>query len=117
MRNSPFWWVLIGFMVLLDFYVFQAIRVVAQPAGAKTKTIIYFAYWILSGLALITLIILPYLHFEHQSKLLRTTIFAIIAGLFFAKVIASIFFLIDDIRRGVQWTAGKLFFSNTEGEA
>jgi len=117
MRNSPFWWVLIGFMVLLDFYVFQAIRVVAQPAGAKTKTIIYFAYWILSGLALITLIILPYLHFEHQSKLLRTTIFAIIAGLFFAKVIASIFFLIDDIRRGVQWAAGKLFFSNTEGEA
>lgn len=117
MRNSPFWWVLIGFMVLLDFYVFQAIRVVAQPAGAKTKTIIYFTYWILSGLAVITLIILPYLHFEHQSKLLRTTIFAIIAGLFFAKVIASIFFLIDDIRRGVQWTAGKLFFSNTEGEA
>ncbi len=117
MRNSPFWWVLIGFMVLLDFYVFQAIRVVAQPAGAKTKTIIYFSYWILSGLAVITLIILPYLHFEHQSKLLRTTIFAIIAGLFFAKVIASIFFLIDDIRRGVQWAAGKLFFSNTEGEA
>lgn len=117
MRNSPFWWVLIGFMVLLDFYVFQAIRVVAQPAGARTKTIIYFSYWILSGLAVIMLIILPYLHFEHQSKLLRTTIFAIIAGLFFAKVIASIFFLIDDIRRGVQWTAGKLFFSNTEGEA
>ena len=117
MRNSPFWWVLIGFMVLLDFYVFQAIRVVAQPAGAKTKTIIYFSYWILSGLAVITLIILPYLHFEHQSKLLRTTIFAIIAGLFFAKVIASVFFLIDDIRRGVQWAAGKLFFSNTEGEA
>jgi predicted MPP superfamily phosphohydrolase len=117
MRNSPFWWVLIGFMVLLDFYVFQAIRVVAQPAGAKTKTIIYFSYWILSGLAVITLIILPYLHFEHQSKLMRTTIFAIIAGLFFAKVIASIFFLIDDIRRGVQWAAGKLFFSNTEGEA
>jgi predicted MPP superfamily phosphohydrolase len=117
MRNSPFWWVLIGFMVLLDFYVFQAIRVVAQPAGAKTKSIIYFSYWILSGLAVITLIILPYLHFEHQSKLMRTTIFAIIAGLFFAKVIASIFFLIDDIRRGVQWAAGKLFFSNTEGEA
>lgn len=116
MRNSPFWWVLIGFMVLLDFYVFQAIKVVAQPAGGKTRTIIYFAYWILSGLALITLIILPYLHFDHQSKLLRTTIFAVIAGLFFAKVIASLFLLIDDIRRGVQWVAGKIFFSNTEGE-
>ena len=59
---------------------------------------------------------LPYLQFQHQSKLFRTTIFAIIAGIFFAKIIAAIFFLVDDIRRGVQWIAGKVFFSNTEGE-
>lgn len=116
MRNSPYWWVLIGFMILLDFYVFQAVKVIAHPAGARAKTIIYFSYWILSVLALVTLIILPYLQFEHQSKLFRTTIFAVIAGLFFAKVIASVFFLIDDIRRIMQWIAGKIFFSNTEGE-
>ncbi|MBK5270644.1 MAG: metallophosphoesterase, partial [Bacteroidia bacterium] len=66
---------------------------------------------------IVTLLILPYLRFEHQAKLFRTTIFALIAGLFFAKLIASVFFLIDDIRRGIQWIAGKLFFSNTEGEA
>jgi predicted MPP superfamily phosphohydrolase len=27
-----------------------------------------------------------------------------------------IFFLTDDLRRGIQWAAGKLFFNNTEGE-
>lgn len=117
MRNSPFWWVFIGFMVLLDFYVFQAVKLVSQSAGGKTRMIIFFSYWILSGIAVITLILLPYLHFEHQSKLFRSTIFAVIAGLFFAKLIASVFFLIDDIRRLIQWAAGKLFFSNTEGEA
>jgi uncharacterized protein len=116
MRNSPFWWVLIGFMVLLDFYVFQAVRVVAGPVGPKTRLIIFTAYWALSAIALLTLVILPYLQFEHQSKLFRTTIFAIIVGLFFAKLIASVFFLVDDIRRGIQWIAAKLFFSNTEGE-
>jgi hypothetical protein len=26
------------------------------------------------------------------------------------------FFLVDDLRRVIQWAAGKLFFSNTEGE-
>jgi predicted MPP superfamily phosphohydrolase len=36
-------------------------------------------------------------------------------GLFFAKLMAALFLLIDDIRRGFQWIAGKLFFSNTEG--
>lgn len=117
MRNSPFWWILIGFMVLLDIYVFQAVKVITYTTSTRTKTIIFAVYWSLSIIAIIILIILPYLQFQHQSKLFRTTIFAIIAGLFFAKVIAAVFFLIDDIRRGIQWVAGKIFFSNTEGEA
>ena len=116
MRNTPFWWILIGFMLLLDFYVFQALKVITYSASGRTKTIIFGTYWTLSVLALLVLLILPYLQFQHQSKLFRTTIFAIIIGLFFAKVIAGVFFLIDDLRRGIQWVAGKLFFSNTEGE-
>ncbi len=116
MRNSPFWWVLIGFMLLLDFYFFQAVKFLVNNVSPKTKTIIYSAYWIISLSAIIMLLILPFLHFEKQAKWIRTTIFAIIAGLFFSKLIASVFFLVDDIRRGIQWIAGKIFFSNTEGE-
>ncbi len=116
MRNSPFWWILIISMVLLDIYVFQAVKVIANPAGARSKIIIYSAYWIISAAAIIVLLILPYLHFAHQEKVMRTTIFAIVLGLFFAKLISGVFFLIDDIRRGGQWAAGKIFFSNTEGE-
>jgi predicted MPP superfamily phosphohydrolase len=116
MRNSPFWWILIGCMVLLDFYVYQAVKVISQPASAKAKTIIYSTYWVVSVSAIIILLILPYLQFQNQARLFRTTIFALIAGLFFAKLIAAVFFLVDDIRRGIQWVAGKLFFSNTEGE-
>ncbi|HKO81750.1 MAG TPA: metallophosphoesterase, partial [Chitinophagaceae bacterium] len=114
MRNSPFWWILIVLMVLLDIYVFQAVKIIAHPASGRTKTIIYAGYWILSIAAIIVLLVLPYLHFAHQEKILRTTIFAIILGLFLAKLIAALFFLIDDIRRGVQWTIGK-FFSREDG--
>jgi len=108
MRNSPFWWILIALMVLLDFYVFQAVKVIAAPAGSKVKTVIYVGYWAVSVSAIVVLLILPYLHFEHQAKILRTTIFAVVLGLFFAKIIAAAFFLIDDVRRLVQWIAGKL---------
>jgi uncharacterized protein len=117
MRNSPFWWVLIGFMVLLDIYVFQAIKVVAAPAAYKLRIVIYAAYWTVSALAIVTLLVLPALHFENQSKLLRTTIFAVVAGLFFAKLIASLFFLVDDIRRGIQWLAGQFASHNSRGQA
>ena len=116
MRNSPFWWVLIAFMLLLDLYVFQAVRVLTQSAGPKVKLFVHIGYWTLSALAIITLIILPYLHFTQQHRLVRNTFFAIIVGLFFSKIIASVFFLVDDLRRGIQWVAGKLIFSGTEGE-
>ncbi len=116
MRNTPFWWILIGFMVLLDIYFFQALKTVSHSASGRTRTIIYASYWTLSVLAIVILLLLPYLHFSKQMKFFRTTLFALIAGLFFAKLIAALFFLIDDIRRGIQWVAGKLFFAKTEGE-
>jgi predicted MPP superfamily phosphohydrolase len=109
MRNSPFWWLLIGFMVLLDIYVFQALKVISQPAAPRIKIILFIAYWIISIGAIVLLLILPYLRFEQQAKLFRTTVFSVIAGLFFAKLIASAFFATDDLRRVVQWIAGKIF--------
>ncbi len=122
MRNSPFWWILIGFMVLLDIYFFQALKSLSSGASGRTRTIIYTGYWGLSITAIVILIALPYIPFGRHSSIARNTIFAVIAGLFLAKLVASLFFLVDDIRRGIQWVAGKLFFSkpkeegSTEGE-
>lgn len=103
-------------MVLLDIYFFQALKLVSQNASPRARIIIYSGYWTISVAAIIVLLILPYIHFDKQARLMKTTIFAIISGLFFAKLIASVFFLVDDIRRGIQWIAGKLMFSKTEGE-
>ena len=108
MRNSPAWWLLIGLMILLDLYFFQALRVVTQHGTPRTRTIIHAGYWAVSIAILLLLILLPYLHFERLGRVTRTTLFAIIAGLFFAKLFAALFFMIDDIRRGIQWVAGKI---------
>lgn len=116
MRNSPFWIIIIGLMLLLDFYVFQAVKVVSQSAAVKVRSIIFISYWSLSILALLTFVLLPFLHLENFSKGLRSVVFATLAALFFAKFAAAVFLLVDDIRRGLQWVAGKVFFSNTEGE-
>jgi uncharacterized protein len=116
MRNSPFWLILIGLMLLLDFYVFQAIKVVSQNAAQRTRSVIFITYWVLSLSALIIFVLLPFLNLDNFSKGLRSVVFALVAALFFAKLAVAIFLLVDDIRRGVQWTAGKMFFSNTEGE-
>lgn len=115
MRSSPVWLILAGFMILLDLYVFQIIKTVAQGSH-RTRSILFTSYWIISIAALIILFILPLLHLDNYSKGVRSTVFAIIIGLFLAKLIASVFFLVDDIRRGIQWLVGKIFFRDTEGE-
>ncbi|MGN6400716.1 MAG: metallophosphoesterase, partial [Flavisolibacter sp.] len=114
MRSSPIWILLAGLMLLLDFYVFQIIKLLSHSAGPKTKSIIYISYWTISVIALVLLFLLPL--FENFPRSVRSVVFAVIIGLFLCKLIASVFFLLDDIRRGIQWLAGKLLFNNTEGE-
>lgn len=112
MRNSGFWLIIAGIMLLVDFYVFQVVKSVSQNTSEKTKLIITIVYWVISITALALLVSFPYIQYFQTSKNFRNYVFAIIAGLFFAKLLASVFFLIDDIRRLFMWIGSKLF-SNT----
>jgi len=108
MRNPGFLWVMIGIMAVLDLYIFQAIKVVASTSP-KIRLTIFIVYWVLAGLSLTVLILLPYINYENWPRSVRTYIFAIIVGLFFSKLVASLFLMLDDIRRGCMWILGKLF--------
>lgn len=109
MRNTGILWIIALIMAVMDIYVFQVVRMLAQSAPPKARIIIYSLYWLISGFALLLMIILPYVNYSDWSKPVRTYLFAIMIGLFFSKLFASMFFLIDDIRRGMMWMVGKLF--------
>jgi len=87
----------------------MAVRTVSQHAGEKTKITIYTVYWLVSVTAVVTIVLFPYLQALHEHITFRNYLFAIIVGLFFAKLIGSVFFLVDDIRRGVIWLMVKIF--------
>lgn len=108
--------IFIAFMLLLDTYFFQAIKSVALSASPKTRIVIYGIYWALTIIAIAGFLLFIYSGQEFLGKKIRTFLFATIIGLFLAKITGVVFFLVDDIRRGIQWIAGKLFFSNTAGE-
>ncbi len=96
-------------MVLLDFYVFQAIKTVSNNAADKTRMTILTGYWIISACTLIVLLSFPYIQALQTSKIFRNYVFAILAGLFFSKLIGSVFFLMDDFRRIAMWITAKIF--------
>jgi uncharacterized protein len=109
MRNAGTLWVIALIMLLLDFYVFQALRTVTQTLSDKTRMVIHIGYWILSVLTLIALLSFPYIQLLQNSKFYRNYVFAILVGLFFAKLVGTLFFLTDDLRRMAVWLMSKIF--------
>ncbi|GAB3017821.1 metallophosphoesterase [Niabella terrae] len=101
-------------MLLIDCYVYFALRSLFQTSSSKTKSVFTVIYWSISALAMLSLLLLPYFQFSAHNKLARSTIFALVFALFFGKLIAALFFLVDDIRRLFQWFAGKLFSAKNE---
>jgi uncharacterized protein len=106
--------IFLGVMLTLDLYFFQAVKNVSQNLSPKTKTIVYSIYWSITILAVIGFLLFVYTEQSYLGRKVRTYLFSIIIGLFLAKMVALVFFLVDDLRRGIQWIAGKLFFNNTD---
>ncbi len=100
--------------LILDFYFFQAVKTVSHNLLPKTRTVIYSIYWALTFLAVSGFLLFVFTEQNFLGKTFRTYLFATIIGLFLAKLVALIFFLTDDLRRGIQWLSGKLFFNNTD---
>jgi hypothetical protein len=66
-------------------------------------------YWLISASALVFILSFRSSDFLQTHIVFRNYVFAIIVGLFFAKLIASVFFLLDDVRRLFVWLMAKLF--------
>ncbi|MBG9376857.1 metallophosphoesterase [Panacibacter sp. DH6] len=109
MRSTSGWWIVIVVMLLIDLYVFMAIRTVTQNSSEKARVIIHTIYWVISAAGVITILLFPYVQAFQTNVILRNYVFAMLVGLFFAKVLASTFFLVDDLRRGAVWLMAKIF--------
>lgn len=108
--------IIILIMLALDFYVFQAVRTISQNATSKTRFILFSIYWGISILSVLGFLFFVFTDSPFLGKRFRTYLFASITGIVFAKMIAIIFLIADDIRRAIQWIASKIFLSRQEGE-
>ncbi len=114
MRSTGFLAIVAMIMAAIDLYVFQVVKMLCQSTSSRTKIIIFSTYWAVSIIIIIIFLFLPYLNAERWPKNFRNYLFATIVGFFFAKLLASVIFLVDDLRRVIQWGVAKIFFRNTE---
>lgn len=123
MRNNSFFWILMGVMLLIDLYIYQAFKTIIEPLSNRPRLALSIGYWAISVISILFIGFLPYLQLHQPSKHFLNFAFSILTGIFFAKILAVVFFLIDDIRRGIQWVYTRISSSSTatvaitEGEA
>lgn len=116
MRNRGGLWIIIFIMLLLDIYVFQAVKTIATNASERSKLIIYIVYWAISLFSITFIVLMPLFDSHTWPKTIRNYVFAIVIGIFLTKILASVFFLLDDIRRGLTWVISK-FMPEDSGES
>lgn len=116
MRSATGSIIFIAIMLLVDWYIFTVVKTLSHHISPKIRIIILATFWITSAISVVFIALMPYVNYASWQRPFRTYLFAIIIGLFLAKLVAVFFFLIDDLRRGLQWVVSKLFFKNTEVE-
>jgi predicted MPP superfamily phosphohydrolase len=97
-------------MLLLDFYVFQTLRLIMQPWSERLRWTVSLIYWLPSVLAVLLFLTGPLQLTDHWPRSVRIYVFAVLIGLFLSKLTASVFFLVDDMRRIIHWTGGQLYY-------
>ncbi|WP_288429677.1 metallophosphoesterase [uncultured Spirosoma sp.] len=102
--------------LLIDTYVYQAVRYLSRSASDSTQRTIAFVYWGFTVLSLIAYVTMQLLPADSLSRQVRTFIWAGIAIPYFSKVFAVIFILIDDIGRFFRWIVS-LFYKPEVREA
>jgi predicted MPP superfamily phosphohydrolase len=108
---------IVFFLFLLDLYVFQAVKTVTTGMKPQGKLAINVIFWLITALTIATVIALPYLRNQNTTPAIRIYPIAILLGVIIAKLLAVSFFLIDDVRRGVQWLVVQISTSNQSSAA
>ncbi len=109
--------IFLSIMIALDIYVFQAIKVVCQTSSPKTKLIVYSIFWLITVISVAGFLIFAFTSHNFMPHKFRTYLFAVIIGLFLAKLFSIFFFLIDDVRRILQWIIGKLIYNDKNDQS
>jgi hypothetical protein len=109
MRSRRYVWIVPIVVLVLDLYVFQAIKTVSHAASPRVRSTIYIGYWMVSILAVLIICFLPYLY--RLFSWIQGYAFFILIGFYLTKVLIGIFLLLDDIRRVIQWVAGRLLMA------
>ncbi len=97
--------VVTGVLLLLDYYIFQAVKTSFDFESEKKKRWLMRGYWFIVAITIAGLFLGIFLSI---GRVLRTVLFVWFFVHYFSKLFALPFLLIDDLRRLIIWSSRKL---------
>ena len=98
--------------LLIDWYVWQAVKVAFQNSSTQTVSIVKYIFWGLTALTITGMWLYNFTNPDWMGKNLRTVIMVGVFMNYFSKIFVIIFLLIDDIGRLIRWVGTKLGSQN-----
>jgi predicted MPP superfamily phosphohydrolase len=116
-RNMLQLFIIIALLFFLDLYIYQAVKTVMADFNPATRKIIFFLYWLVGALTLAAVLSMPWLRSQVHAPAWRVYPFAILIGILIAKLLSVSFFLVDDLRRALQWVFMQFSSANSSAVA
>ena len=109
MNRTAFLFIIPAILLLIDVYVFQAVKTISRSATESTQRTIAIIYWSFTGLALLLYVVMQLLPPDSISRQTRTFMLAGIVIPYFSKFFAILVIFIGDIGRFFQWIVSLLY--------
>jgi predicted MPP superfamily phosphohydrolase len=107
--------ILLAFLLLIDVYFFQAIKTIAADWSELKTTIIFRTYW---AITIFSVVFGIFTIVTYQHPILPKFVYLYTMCLLFifviSKLVGSLFLMIDDVQRLIQWMVSLFYQKNTE---
>ncbi len=99
--------------LLIDWYVFQAVLVISKEWSPVCKATLRYGFWIPTLLCISALVWWTFADPYAITANVRNWILTGLISVYFSKLVAILFLLVDDIQRLVRWMA-RAFYKGTD---
>lgn len=112
--------VLLIFLGLIDYYLFQAVLTVSNNWSSTWKTAIRYGFWVPTAMSVA---ILLWYNLSDPYKINRDVwgwLRTFVIGVYISKVFGILFVFLDDLQRGFRWLVSQFYRGSSEslpGEA
>lgn len=106
--------ILLIFLLLIDYYVFQAVFFVSKDWSVLLKGFFRYGFWVITALTTVAILWYYYGDPYKYGSTLRNLVLTGVFMAYFSKLFAVFFILMDDVQRGVRWFV-QFFNKGVEG--